>query len=162
MSSLAPVIEDPESSHLADGEVNWTDLVECIKRGDDSAMAELYCNFSKGIRFFLCRQLGSQELDDKVHNTFLIVVEAIKRGDVREPERLMGFVRTIVRRQVAGYIDNRVHSRREEVDIDLVGNISERRSNPEQALAFRQKVDLMKVVLGELSERDRDVLVRSI
>jgi hypothetical protein len=46
----------------------------------------------------LCRQLGPQDLDDKVHDTFLIVVQAIRKGELREPERLMGFVHTVVRR----------------------------------------------------------------
>src|SRR5581483_882450 len=76
---------------------NWVRLVARIQQNDRSAMEELYSVFSKGIRFFLCRQLGPQELDDKVHDTFLIVVQAIQRGELREPERLMGFVRTIVR-----------------------------------------------------------------
>ena len=48
---------------------------------------------------------GVQELDDKVHDTFLIVVQAIRRGDLREPDRLMGFVRTVVERQVAAAIE---------------------------------------------------------
>ena len=78
-------------------------------------MEELYQIFSRGIRFHLCRQLGPQELDDKVHDTFLIVVQAIQRGELREPDRLMGFVRTIVRRQIAAYIEELVHNRRETV-----------------------------------------------
>jgi RNA polymerase sigma-70 factor (ECF subfamily) len=123
-------------------------------------MEELYRIFAKGIRFFLCRQLGSQELDDKVHDTFLIVVQAIQRGDLREPERLMGFVRTVVRRQVASYIDQIVRVRREESDIEVSGRIPDRRSNPEQSLAFRQKVELMKSVLRELSDKDREILTR--
>jgi RNA polymerase sigma factor (sigma-70 family) len=153
----APVNVAPPGSM---GDVNWTRLVGQIQRGDDAGMEELYRIFAKGIRFFLCRQLGSQELDDKVHDTFLIVVQAIQRGDLREPERLMGFVRTVVRRQVAAYIDHVVHTRREEMDIELSGRIADRRSNPEQSLAFRQKVELMKSVLRELSERDREILTR--
>jgi RNA polymerase sigma factor (sigma-70 family) len=141
-------------------EVNWRELVERIQRGEDAGMEELYRIFAKGIRFFLCRQLGSQELDDKVHDTFLIVVQAIQRGDLREPERLMGFVRTVVRRQVAAYIDQVVRVRREETDIELSGRIADRRSNPEQSLAFRQKVELMKSVLRELSDKDREILTR--
>ena len=74
-------------------------------------MAELYTLFSKGIRFYLCRQLGVQELDDKVHDTFVVVVQAIRRGELREPERLMGFVRTVVRRQVAAHIDKAVQTK---------------------------------------------------
>ena len=141
-------------------DLNWADLVSRIQGGDESGMEELYKIFAKGIRFFLCRQLGPQELDDKVHDTFLIVVQAIQRGDLREPERLMGFVRTVVRRQVAAYIDEVVHSRREEMDIEMGGRIPDRRSNPEQSLAFRQKVELMKNVLRELSDKDREILTR--
>ena len=73
-----------------------------IKLDDQSGMEELYRIFSRGVRFYLCRQLGPQDLEDKVHDTFLIVVQAVRRGELREPERLMGFVRTVVRRQVAG------------------------------------------------------------
>jgi len=31
--------------------------------------------FSRGIRFYLCRQLGPQDIDDKVHDIFLIVAQ---------------------------------------------------------------------------------------
>jgi RNA polymerase sigma-70 factor (ECF subfamily) len=140
--------------------VNWTDLVKRIQRGDDSGMEDLYRLFSRGIRFYLCRQLGVQELDDKVHDTFLIVVQAIRRGDLREPDRLMGFVRTVVRRQVAAHIDHIVHSRRDEVHLDVGVRIADIRRNPEQNTAFQQKVDFMLEVLGQLSERDRDILTR--
>ena len=140
--------------------VNWKMLVERIRGGDESGMEELYRIFAKGIRFFLCRQLGPQELDDKVHDTFLIVVRAIQRGDLREPERLMGFVRTVVRRQVAAYIDTVVHSRREEMDVELGGRVPDRRNNPEQNMALRQKMELMQSVLRELSEKDREILTR--
>src|ERR1700761_4353570 len=98
--------EDESSSQSFGGEsYDWAGLVNRIKRKDEGGMEELYRLFHRGIRFFLCRQLGPQELEDKVHDTFLIVVQAIQRGDVREPERLMGFVRTVVRRQGAGHID---------------------------------------------------------
>jgi len=73
----------------------WVDLVERIRSSETDGLAELYLLFSKGIRFYLCRQLGPQELDDKVHDTFVVVVQAIRRGELREPQRLMGFVRTI-------------------------------------------------------------------
>lgn len=104
--------------------------------------------------------MGAQELEDKIHDTFLIVVQAIRRGDLREPERLMGFVRTVVRRQVAAHIDQMVHSRRERMHLDLGVRIADGRRNPEQSAAFKEKVDLMVEVLNELSKRDRDILTR--
>jgi len=135
-------------------------LVERIRTGQTDGMAQLYQMFSKGIRFYLCRHLGTQELDDKVHDTFVVVVQAIRRGELREPERLMGFVRTIVRRQVAAHIDKVVQSRREQIDIDTTLRVTDPKGNPEEAAIFRQRKELIKRVLGELSERDRQILTR--
>jgi len=140
--------------------VEWGVLVAQVKAGQDAGMEQLYKLFSRGIRYYLCRQLGPQELEDKVHDTFLIVVNAIKRGDLREPERLMGFVRTVVRRQVAAYIEQAVHTRREQADIETGITVADRKQNPEQEAMLRQKAELMKSALAALSQRDRDILVR--
>ena len=140
--------------------VDWGALVTQVKAGEDAGMEQLYKLFSRGIRYYLCRQLGPQELEDKVHDTFLIVVNAIRRGDLREPERLMGFVRTVVRRQVAAYIEQAVHNRREQTDLESGVAVADRKENPEQEEMIQQKAELMKSVLSCLSQRDRDILVR--
>ncbi len=156
--------EAAEPSHAGDGYdtpvVNWAGLVNRIREGDDSAMTELYQIFARGIRFYLCRQLGPQELDDKVHDTFLIVVQAIRRGDLREPERLMGFVRTIVRRQVAAYIEEAVHRRKEQAEMDPGARLVDHASTPEQNAMDRQRRELVMSVLGRMSSRDREILTR--
>jgi RNA polymerase sigma factor (sigma-70 family) len=72
----------------------------------------------------------------------------------------MGFVRTIVRRQVAAHIDKVVHSRREQAELDSSARIADPRGNPEEAAIFRQRTELLKRVLGELSDRDREILTR--
>jgi RNA polymerase sigma-70 factor (ECF subfamily) len=141
-------------------QVEWSVLVAQVKTGEDAGMEQLYKLFSRGIRYYLCRQLGPQELEDKVHDTFLIVVNAIRRGDLREPERLMGFVRTVVRRQVAAYIEQAVHNRREQADLETGVTVADRKQNPEQEAMLRQKSELMKNALAALSTRDRDILVR--
>jgi RNA polymerase sigma-70 factor, ECF subfamily len=142
------------------GAEDWPELVMRIQRGDESGMEDLYHLFARGIRFYLCRQLRMQEVDDKVHDTFLIVVQAIRRGDLRKPERLMGFVRTVVRRQVAALIDAKVHGRRDQADFDVGARVADRRLNPEENTAFEQKVALMQVTLLQLSDRDREILTR--
>jgi RNA polymerase sigma-70 factor (ECF subfamily) len=156
------VVEAPVRGEEEDrtGPVDWPELVMRIKRNDETGMEDLYKLFARGIRFYLCRQLGVQELDDKVHDTFLIVVQAIRRGDLREPDRLMGFVRTVVRRQVAAHIDQVVHSRRDEMHLDVGVRVADARRNPEQNMAFQQKVDFMLEVLRQLSDRDEDILTR--
>jgi RNA polymerase sigma factor (sigma-70 family) len=138
----------------------WTPLVERIRNGEIDAMEELYRVFSKGVRFFLCRQLGPQDLDDKIHELFLTVTQAIQNGDLRYPERLMGYVRTVVRRQVAAHIEVAVHSRRHQIDLDLGDGLSDQRPNPERSLIDRQNSELAHRILNSLNERDREVLVR--
>src|SRR5690242_9621931 len=135
-----------EEDNGADGQprlADWSGLVARIQAGDALAMEELYNIFSKGIRFYLCRQLGPQELDDKVHDTFLIVVQTIQKGELRDPERLMGFVRTIVRRQVAAHIDEVVHLRKEKLDVDTDVTVPDRRRNPEEKAIGLETENLM-------------------
>jgi RNA polymerase sigma-70 factor, ECF subfamily len=141
-------------------EVNWTWMVNHIRMGDEVAMAELYQIFARGIRFYLCRQLGPQELDDKVHDTFVIVVQAIRRGELREPDRLMGFVRTIVRRQVAAYIEEAVHRRKEQAEADSGVRLIDHGSTPEQNAMDVQRGEFVTSVLKRMSSRDREILTR--
>jgi RNA polymerase sigma-70 factor, ECF subfamily len=160
VTQLAPEAEEAKTSKPGFTTVEWSELVSKVKAGEDEGMEQLYKLFSRGIRYYLCRQLGPQELEDKVHDTFLIVVNAIRRGDLREPERLMGFVRTVVRRQVAAYIETAVHTRREQADLETGITVADKKQNPEQEAILRQKTALMKNVLESLNQRDRDILVR--
>lgn len=160
VESNQPAQEKEKTARSTFPAVEWSVLVEQIKAGEDAGMEQLYKLFSRGIRYYLCRQLGPQELEDKVHDTFLIVVNAIRKGDLREPERLMGFVRTVVRRQVAAYIEQAVHNRREQADLESGIAVADRTQNPEQEAIIRQKAELMKSALEALSKRDRDILVR--
>jgi RNA polymerase sigma-70 factor (ECF subfamily) len=138
----------------------WRILVERIANGDPAAMEDLYKVFSKGVRFYLCRQLGPQDLDDKVHDIFLIITQAIQRGELRDPDRLMGYVRTIVRRQVAAHIDGVVQARRNQIDLDVGVTLSDHQPNPERSLIQRQNTALAKRILNSLQKRDREVLTR--
>jgi RNA polymerase sigma factor (sigma-70 family) len=72
----------------------------------------------------------------------------------------MGFVRTIVRRQVAAHIDKVVHNRREQVELDPGIRLADPRENPEQSAIFRQNTQLIHRVLGEMNTRDREILTR--
>jgi DNA-directed RNA polymerase specialized sigma24 family protein len=99
-------------------------------------------------------------LEDKVHDTFLIVVQAVRRGELREPERLMGSVRTIVRRQVAGYIDQAMHNRKQQAELGSGKIIPDIRRNPEQVAIATQHEEIAKRVLQGISRRDREILTR--
>jgi RNA polymerase sigma-70 factor, ECF subfamily len=135
-------------------------LVERIRNSETDGMEELYQLFSKGLRFYFCRQIGPQDLEDRLHDVFVLVVEAIRGGEIREPARLMGFVRTVGRRQVSAHIDRVVRARATETSVESQSRMIDGGTGPEQAAIFREREDLLKMVLSELSCRDREILTR--
>src|SRR5258708_10893653 len=72
----------------------------------------------------------------------------------------MGFAAPIVRRQVAAHIDKVVHTRREQMDMEATVRVADPRGNPEEAAISRQREDLIRRVLAQLADRDREVLTR--
>lgn len=151
---------EPNVELVNQGESSWAHLVERVRRGEPSALEELYRVFSKGIRFYLCRQVGPQDLDDKIHDLFLTIIQSIQRGDLREPERLMGYVRTIVRRQVAAHIDDVVQARRNQTDMEYGLGLSDFRPNPERRVINEQNMEVAMRILNSLHKREREVLMR--
>lgn len=138
----------------------WVQLVARIKAGDPAGMEELYRSFSRGIRFYLYKRVALSELDDRVHDAFLIVVQAIRAGTLRQPDRLMGFVRTVVRRQVAASIDAAVQQRRDLTELEMGHGVADARQDPEGAALREERIGLMTEVLRSISKRDREILTR--
>jgi RNA polymerase sigma-70 factor, ECF subfamily len=157
-----PLVNEHDEDGIDPGE-SYAELIKLVSRihsHETDGMAELYQLFSDSIRFYLCRQLGTQEMNDKIHDTFVIVVEAIQLGELRDASRLMGFVRTIARRQVSSYIDEVVQTRRVQMDRDAAVRWADLRGNPEERAISRQRSELLVRVLGELSKEDREILTR--
>jgi RNA polymerase sigma factor (sigma-70 family) len=151
---------DIDAGGLPVAEVDWVRLVEGIRNENPGAMEELYRVFSRGIRYYLCRHLGPEELDDRVHDSFLVVVQAIRRDELREAGRLMGFVRTVVHRQVAASIEKAVQARRDQTPIDPGEGITDLRRNPEESAIAQQQEEIMTRILRGISRRDREILTR--
>lgn len=149
-----------ETSENEESSPDLVNLVARIQADDSTALEELYRIFARGIKFQICRQLGAQDLDDKVHDCFVIVVQAIRRGELREPDRLMGFVRTVVRRQIAAYIETVVHDRNQMTELETGRIIADFGRDPENSIMDREEADLAYRVLKGLSRRDREILIR--
>ncbi len=116
---------------------SWTELVIRVQSGDEAAMEELYRLLGRGVRFHLARQFDACDLEDRVHDTFLIVANAIRNGELRDPDRLMGFIRTVVRRQVAAHVERAVHNRRQRADLDGSLAVLDSGTDPEQVAIHR-------------------------
>jgi RNA polymerase sigma-70 factor, ECF subfamily len=140
---------------------DWADIVDRIKVGDRDAAAILYQDLESGARFFLRRHLNNAaDVDDKLHDLFLIIVEAIRSGELREPNRLMGFVRTILYRQLNLEISLIIRKRETSADVTSLSFLPAAGPTPEDAAASLQKIGIMRQVLGEMRQKDREILMR--
>ncbi|MFL6260250.1 MAG: RNA polymerase sigma factor [Thermoanaerobaculia bacterium] len=73
-------------------------LVRRIQGGDPAAESELVARFSRGLLLMLRRLVQNPALADDLHQeTFALVLGKVRRGEVREPERLAGFIRATAR-----------------------------------------------------------------
>lgn len=136
----------------------WEELAMRLQRGDRKAMQELYDIFYKGTRYMLFRHLGPDDLDDKVHDVFVAVNESIRKGELRDPSRLPGYIHTIVRRQIVDHIERAANLRRNRVEFEEA--ICDLHPDPEFEIMERQNIDIALSVLQRISGRDREVLVR--
>jgi RNA polymerase sigma-70 factor, ECF subfamily len=137
------------------------EIVNRVQRGDRLGLEELYAMFGRGVRYYLCRHLGPRDLDDRMHDTFLIVVQAIRRDELRDPGRLLGFIHTIVRRQVAMQIEREIAERKDSQEAEAVRfTVEDSRPTPE---LHAMRVDgrrFVRVLMEELDEREREVIRR--
>jgi len=158
MNDSVSIVEPAEAPVQTD--TCWPRLVDGVRRADSAALQELYELFSKGIRFYLWRHLGLQDLDDRVHDAFLAVTQAIQRDELRQPERLLGFVRTVVRRQVATHIESAINNRRNRFSYDILTTLHDKNAGPEEEAIQHQYHEVAMRILRSIPERDREVLVR--
>jgi len=141
-------------------ELDWSVVVEQIRAGEPKGTELLYRHLASGARWFLQRRLGTQDVEDRVHDLFLVIVETIRRGDLREPERLMGFVRTVLNRQLSSEISRIIRTREHSVALEAADNLMSADPSPEHQAATQQKVALMKRLLKRMSRREFEVLSR--
>ena len=96
--------------------------------------------------------------EDLVQDTFRLSLEKIRRGDLREPEKLSGFICNIARNLAISHF--RRASRQETLE-GQIGLSSVAHENPLQHVLSAEKAAIVRRILDELrSSRDREVLYR--
>jgi RNA polymerase sigma-70 factor, ECF subfamily len=143
-------------------EVPASDLVRRIQEGDPAADAELVARFSDGLSFLLRRWTRDRAIaEDLFQETFRLALEKIRKGEVRDPERLAGFLRSLAKNLSIEHY--RRGSRREtrEEELEAAAELSAPETSQLGQLLRQEKAALVRQVLEELgSERDRQVLFR--
>jgi RNA polymerase sigma-70 factor, ECF subfamily len=132
-------------------------IVQRIVEGDRTAEAELVARYARGVRLIINRSSSDRSaVDDLCQETFRIALEKIRRGDVRDPDRLSGFICSLARNLVVHHFRRAART----ADADIPDKPDPAPDPLEQLLA-RERAASARAVLAELaSERDRQILLR--
>src|SRR6478609_5873231 len=71
-------------------------VVENVRNGHPDGLEQLYKVF-RILSSSLRRQIGFQDFDDRVHDMFIVVTEAIQSGKLREPSALPSYIHGVAR-----------------------------------------------------------------
>jgi len=129
------------------------DLVARIVSGDRSAEAELIGRYSRGVAVILGTLVEQRALvEDLRQESFRIALEKIRKGDVREPERLSGFICSVARNLAIQYF--RQPSQREVTgSTESVEFVVDSAPSPLQQLLQQENAKIVRKVLNELRPR---------
>lgn len=144
-------------AHGASGE-----LVRRIVAGDPAAESELVERFSRALSLLL-RQLtrDAAAAEDLYQETFRLVIEKVRGGELRDPERLPGFVSSLARNLFVA--SARRSGRRRQWQGDPAASETAPDPSPGQLakLLAQERAAAVRQVLGELkNDRDREILSR--
>lgn len=162
--TLVRVRFPPADPEMSGGlrEISAADLVRRIQEGEPAADAELVARFSEGLSFLLRRWTRDRTIaEDLFQETFRLALEKIRKGEVRDPERLAGFLRSLAKNLSIEHY--RRGSRREvrEEELEAAAELTAPDTGQLGHLLRQEKAALVRQVLEELgSERDRQVLFR--
>jgi len=135
-------------------------LVSRIQSEDCGAIGELYDSFYDRTAGYLRRRLGAQDVTDLAHDVFLAVVEAIRRNELHDATRLMGFIQTVLQRRIAAHLKATIRRRNCELDLTEQVSATDGSSRPDHLVESWERAEMMQEVLQALSSREREILDR--
>jgi len=137
-----------------------SELVRRIMAGEAGAEDELVERYGRGILIVLRRMVRNPcTAKDLCQDALRLIVEKVRRGDVREPEKLSGFICSLARNIAKDYL--RRMPRGVSLEDAETSSISD--SSPDQLshVLREERANAIRQVLKELnSDRDREMLYR--
>jgi RNA polymerase sigma-70 factor (ECF subfamily) len=132
-----------------------------IAAGDREAEERLVALFGRAVAVLLDRHTGSRpEAEDLYQETFRIALEKLRRGELREPEKLPGFLAQIARNLAIEHY-RKAARRRTEPDSEAIDAVPAVAVGQLGDILARENAALVRQVLADLAnDRDRQLLLR--
>jgi len=135
-------------------------LAERIRAGDKAAEKDLVERYSRGVRVIL-RNAGADRFseDDLHQETFRIALEKIRKGDLRDPSMLNGFIAGLARNLATDHF--RRKARLSSEDPETLESVQSPHASALERLVDFEEAHCVRQVLEELgTKRDRELLRR--
>jgi RNA polymerase sigma-70 factor (ECF subfamily) len=133
-------------------------LVARIRNGHEDAEARLVELFSRPVRLMVRVRGRSLEDEDVTQEVLMTAITAVRRGQLREAERLGAFVAGIAR----NVINNRLRSARGPAFEPLTGHEDAVVADLRHEMAVRERLEMVRQALGGLAAQDRRILQMSL
>ena len=142
-------------------QLDTENLTELIVSGNQQAEEELVRRYRQGLSAIIYQIVKNRSAtEDLSQEAFTIALEKIRRGDVRDPERLSGFICGVARNLAINFVRKSRQSAIQE-DIGEAEDIPDTAPGPLEKLLEKEKGEIARQVINELkSKRDREVLIR--
>jgi len=137
----------------------WVELVERLRAGEAQASEELYHQLSF-LRFSFFRNLGIHDGEDAYHELMLALIRQIRQGDLRQPDRLVGYARAIAANIVRNGIRANQKTRAREFAAPPEFPFRDSSPTPEAQAILHEHDCIATRILQTIPPRDREVLVR--
>jgi RNA polymerase sigma-70 factor (ECF subfamily) len=139
----------------------WLEWVRRITAGDADAEAELVRRYQDGIAIVIGRIVHNESItEDLSQETFRIALEKIRDGDVRDPERISGFICGVARNLALDYV-RKMRRLTNQEELGTAEQIRDPRPDQFEQLLNKERAEIVRQVLSESKvERDREVLFR--
>jgi RNA polymerase sigma-70 factor, ECF subfamily len=133
-------------------------LVERVRDGDSAAEARIAELFSPAIQAMArARSRGLADPQDVCQDVLMTVISALRRGQLRDVERLGPFVAGVARNVINSELRAR-QARGTEPFTEAVAPVADLR----QEIARRDRARLLKAALEEVSASDRQILLLTL
>ena len=143
---------------------NETSLVELVRRiiaRDPRAEEELILRYKDGVYQIIYQVIRNRPVtEDLCQETLMKALEKVRHGDVREPERLSGYVCQMAKFIALDYVRKMRAAMRVE-EIGAAEQVPDPSPDPSKQVLDKENAEAVRKVLSEMKvQRDKDIIFR--
>lgn len=136
-------------------DVDWAGVIANVHNG---GIDQLHKFFYSGLLCYYSRRGYTQDAPDLAMNAVMATARSIRRGEIKDPNRLPGYVRSVAIRCLAATIESSVRARTRECE--MTPNIACNGRTPEELVIEEQRAKIVTKVLSAIPRHEREVLTR--